>query len=109
MRLPIRYTKRLSIQQYTKVLGIYLHLFSRRQFRWRIERLVVGPGLIGADAQKALYRELSEPELRECIDDICEGLRGELALSGALLDVEDHNRLKGDLLKKIMGPTRRTW
>lgn len=100
---------RLSLQQYTAIFNIYLHLFRRRQFRWRVEHLVVQPGLVGSDAQKALYRELSEPELRECIDDICEGLRGELALNGALLDDADHNKLKGDLMKKIMGPTRRTW
>ena len=100
---------RLSVRQYAQIFAIYTHLFRRRQFRWRVEHLVIEPGLTGADAQKALYRELSEPELRECIDDICEGLRGELALSGALLDVEDHSKLKGDLLKKIMGPTRRTW
>jgi hypothetical protein len=100
---------RLSNRQYAQVFAIYLHLFRRRQFRWRVEHLVVQPELSSADAQKALYRELSETELRECIDDICEGLRGELTLGGALLDQDDHNKLKGDLLKKIMGPTRRTW
>lgn len=100
---------RLSAQQYSMIFEIYLHLFRRRQFRWRIQRLVTEPGLVGVDANKALYRELSEAELRECIDDICEGLRGEVALNGALFDDEDHNKLKDDLKRKIMGPTRRTW
>lgn len=100
---------RLSSQQYSQVFEIYLQLFRRRQFRWRIEHLVTEPGLIGADANKVLYRELSETELRECIDDICEGLRGEIALNGALFDDADHNKLKDDLKRKIMGPTRRTW
>lgn len=100
---------RLSFRQYVNVFGIYLHLFRRRQFQWRIQKLVMEPGLLGADATRALHRELSEAELRECIDDICEGLRGELALKGALLDDADHNLLKDALRKKIMGGTKQTW
>jgi hypothetical protein len=100
---------RLSAQQYSQIFEIYLQLFRRRQFTWRIQHLVTEPQVTGRAAYRALYRELSEAELRECIDDICEGLRGEIALNGALLDNEDHNKLKDDLRKKIMGPTRRTW
>lgn len=100
---------RLSFRQYTQIFGIYLHLFRRRQFQWRILNLVQVPGLVGADADKALRRELSESELRECIDDICESLRGELALKGALLDDADHNLLKDALRRKIMGGTKQTW
>ena len=100
---------RLSYRQYVLVLGIYLHLFRRRQFQWRIQNLVSAPGLVGVDAEKELKRELTEAELRECIQDVCEGLRGELAMRGAVLSDEDHNALKDALRNKVMGNTRRTW
>jgi hypothetical protein len=100
---------RLSYAQHVEILGIYLHLFRRRQFQWRIANLVTTPGLVGVDATKELSRELTESELRECINDICEGLRGEIAMRGTMLTDEDHNALKDALVKKIMGPTRSAW
>lgn len=100
---------RLSAQEYSLIFGIYLQRFRRRQFEWRIAHLVTGPGLVGVDANTALYRELSEAELRECINDVCEGLRDKFAFKGMSISNDLHNYLKDDLKRKIMGPTRRTW
>ena len=80
----------------SRIFEVYLHLFRRRQFLWRAER---GIALL----------PLSEAELRECIDDVTNDLRMQLAMNGAVLTGEEHNFLKDALTKKVMGPTKEMW
>jgi hypothetical protein len=77
-----------------RIFARYLKLFNRQKFMWQA-------------AHSLLHREMTDAELRECIDDVTARLREILALNGAPLNQDGHNWLKGELIKKIMGPTKR--
>lgn len=80
----------------SSMVGAYIELFNRQQFEWRVAHNLIG-------------RELSEAELHNCIDDVCEYLRQKLLIEGKPLPEEWHQFLKGALIKKVMGPTKQLW
>lgn len=80
----------------TRIFARYLELFNRQKFVWQA-------------AHNMTHRELTDAELRECIDDTTERLRQILAINGAVLTNEEHLYLKDQLIKKVMGPTKQKW
>lgn len=75
----------------------YLEFFRFQQFIWR-----------GVHGLADMTTELTEAQLRDCVDDVCEYMRQLLLIQGVPLAVDEtaHLWLKGQLLKKLMGPTK---
>lgn len=80
----------------SRIFAGYLELFNRQKFTWQAVH-----GLTGVT--------LTDAQLRECINDVCDRLRYILAVNGAPLSDDEHVFLKDALIKKLFGPTKRMW
>jgi hypothetical protein len=80
--------------------GALLYLigqFRQWQFAWRSEH------------HFSMTHTLTDAELRDCLDDFYSNIKHVLVWRGKPLSEDDHAKLKGALVKKIMGPTKRMW
>lgn len=80
-----------------RYFGRYLQFFTFQQFIWR-----------GVHGLADMHTELTDAQLRTCIDDVCEYMRQTLTIEGLPLavDYDAHLWLKDQLTKKLMGPTK---
>lgn len=85
-------------EQYVRWFGVYYHHFRRFQFHpWRTTQ--------GIDAS----RTLTEAEVRASLRDFGEYIYGWLAIDGRPLTDQDYLFLYQDLVKHVMGPTKKVW
>lgn len=78
------------------IVATYLEAFRFQRFIWQAVH-----GLS--------HITLTDAQLRECIDDVCEYLRHNTVINGVPLTDYEHVWLKDQLIKKVMGPTKRLW
>lgn len=89
---------RPSPEEFVNYFGVYLHLYQRFQFHpWRTRK--------GIDAAKPL----SEAEIRESLYDFGEYVYGWLSINGQPFSDADYLFFYQELVKKVMGPTKKTW